>query len=119
MGKREEKTDIWEFYNNIKIGGKYTVQELEDKLNHYKIEALDDDKQYRYVGDVVGEMFTLKRGQKRIKRDKCNVWIIVNDNPLGMELKDRSKIKLIIDENDVYMIMNPIVVLGVYSHRIQ
>lgn len=70
-------------------------------MQHFKIGALDDDKQYRYVGDIVGEMFTLKRGQKRIKGDKCNVWIIVNDNPLGVELKDRSKIKIIVDKNDV------------------
>jgi len=63
--------------------------------------ALDDDKQYRYVGDVVGEMFTIKRGQKRINGVKCNVWIIVNDNPLGVKLKDRSKIELIDDKKIV------------------
>jgi hypothetical protein len=101
MGKNEENTDIWEFYNDIKVGEKYTTKELDEKVEHFKIGALDDDKNYRYVGDVVGEMFTIKRGQKRINGKKCNVWIIVNDNPLGVELKDRSKIKLIRDEIDV------------------
>jgi hypothetical protein len=63
------------------------------------IRITEIDIAYSYiVGDVVGEMLTLKIGQKRIKGGKYNVWIIVNGNPLGVQLKDRSKIEIINDK---------------------